>query len=137
MEGLRIGKYLLAVGFVGLLGGAGAMADELDVTMDVVDSDATEERVVRELRIPEPAAEAGREPPTEGLGSAPEARERGREFGQERAESARERGRDARERGSDARGHGRGPDHDRGRPESPGPPAAPPGSPGEGRGPPD
>lgn len=91
--------------------GTSALAeDDLDVTMGVIEDDATEERVSRELTLPESASEQGRESSRQGLDTANEARERGREFGQERAAEGRERGEAAREeaekRGAEARERG-------------------------------
>lgn len=75
-----------------------AAEDDLDVTMDVIEDDADEERITQQLRLPESASEQGRESSEYGLDTANEARERGRDFGEDRAEEARERGEEARER---------------------------------------
>lgn len=94
---------LLAAGTLALGMATAASADDLDVTMDVVEEDGTEETLVNRLELPETADEQGRESSQFGLDTANDARERGRDFGQDRAEAARERGAEARERGMDAR----------------------------------
>ncbi|WP_253480436.1 hypothetical protein [Natronocella acetinitrilica] len=105
-----------------------AVADDLDVTMEVIGEDATEERIVRELilprDLPDAASERG-ERGERGTRIADDARERGRAFGQERADEARQRGQDARQRGQEAREGARGPATDQDRPS--GPPSGPPG----------
>src|SRR5688572_20164616 len=86
-----------------------------DITMTVLESEDAAERVVSEIQLPEKASPAAQEHAAKGLNTANEARKRGREFGQERAEQAREHGKKKPEK----------PD----RPKPPGPPA-PPGPPG-------
>ncbi|MEX0730317.1 MAG: hypothetical protein WED00_13915 [Aquisalimonadaceae bacterium] len=103
---MRISKqYLifLATGLFAISMTATAYAQELDVTMEVVDDNGTEEVIVNRLELPEDASDQGRESSRYGLDTANEARERGREFGQSRASEARERGEEARERGQAAR----------------------------------
>jgi hypothetical protein len=60
------------------------------VTMSVLESEADIQRVISEIRLPEQASPVARERAAKGLETANEARERAREFGQERAEQARE-----------------------------------------------
>lgn len=85
-----------------------------DVTMSVLESEAEVERVISEIQLPQKASPVARERAAEGLETANEARERGREFGQERAEQARE----AAPGKPEAPGR---PDRP-GRPDNPGPP---------------
>lgn len=93
-----------------------------DVTMTVLESEAEAERVISEIQLPQQASPVARERAAAGLETANEARERGREFGQERAEQARDRaapgkpetpGRPDRP----GRPDDRGPPDDRGRPD--------------------
>lgn len=62
-----------------------------DVTMSVLESEAEVERVISEIQLPQAASPMAQERAASGLDTANEARERGREFGQERAEQARDR----------------------------------------------
>lgn len=94
----------------GALTAANAQDGDLDVTMEVVGENASEERVVRELSLPEVPRDARGGDAGRGSERSGEARERGREFGQQRAESARERGEDARERARLRRDAGGAPD---------------------------
>ena len=99
------GSALMAAALI--IGPVGqVVADDLDVTMEVVGEHASEERIARELRLPEAADQTAEETSREGLETAGEARERGRDFGQDRAESARQRGEEARQRGDEARQRG-------------------------------
>lgn len=61
-----------------------------EVTMSVLESEADVERVISEIQLPARASAVARERSAHGLETANEARERGREFGQERAEQARD-----------------------------------------------
>jgi hypothetical protein len=63
-----------------------------DITMTVLESEEAAERVVSEIKLPEKASPVAQERAAKGLGTANEARERGNEFGQERAQQARENG---------------------------------------------
>jgi len=71
--------------------------DELDITMTVVDEDAQPDIAVEPIVLPDSAALQAVESSAQGLATANEARERGREFGQETAKAAHERGAEARE----------------------------------------
>jgi len=71
--------------------------DDLDITMTVVDEDAEPDTAVEPIVLPDSAALQAVESSAQGLATANEARERGREFGQDTAEAARERGTEARE----------------------------------------
>jgi hypothetical protein len=98
-----------------------ADGDVPDITMTVLESEEAAERVVTDIQLPEKASPVAKEHAAKGLNTANEARKRGREFGQERAEQAREHGK--KNRGD----HG---PHDR--PNPPGPPdhPEPPANPG-------
>ena len=99
------GSALMAAALI--IGPVGqVVADDLDVTMEVVGEHASEERIARELRLPEAADQTAEETSREGLETASEARDRGRDFGQDRAESARQRGDEARQRGEEGRQRG-------------------------------
>lgn len=90
-----------------------AIAQDEEITIDVLDQeDALPEQVTSEIRLPDAASDQARESAAEGLDTANEARDKHREFGQDRAREARE------QRGSDRSG---------GRPGSPG--GGPPGKP--------
>jgi hypothetical protein len=67
-----------------------AEGDVPDITMTVLESEDAAEGVVSEISLPQKASPVAQERAAKGLGTANEARERGREFGQERAEQARE-----------------------------------------------
>ena len=105
-------------------GGDGGEEDDLDITMTLLPANAaTPEAMTKSIQLPAAAvaqtqehSAAGRskERRTQALEKAAEARERGRDFGQDMATQAR----DARENRS------RG-----GRPDNPGPPNNPPGRP--------
>jgi hypothetical protein len=74
-----------------------AQEPDNEVTMDVLDStDANEEMLGARIELPERAAERARERSAFGLETANQARERSREFGQERAAEAREAVKNAR-----------------------------------------
>ena len=75
--------------------------DELDLTMDLLEEGETPEDIVEPIALPEDASPQGVESSADGLATANEARERGREFGQDTAAEARQRGEDARDDASD------------------------------------
>ncbi len=58
-------------------------------TIVVLEEDALPDRVFVELRLPDTASDVARERAAQGLDTANQARELGREFGQQRAEQAR------------------------------------------------
>lgn len=92
--------------------GAGVLAqdneDELDTTMDVAEEGEAPDNATEPLALPEDASEQGVESSAEGLETANEAREKGREFGEATAEEAREQGRETgRSAAEDAREGGR------------------------------
>ena len=90
-----------------MLAGPVGADDGLDPTMRLVDNGVTEEEFVREIDLPEQAADQAREAARPGLDTANQARERRREFGEDRADEARERGREmGRERAEEARREG-------------------------------
>lgn len=76
---------------------AAPLAADDDVTMMVVEEGETADRVLAPIELPEAAAEEGVTNSAEGLATANEAREKGREFGEARAAEGRERGEQARE----------------------------------------
>jgi hypothetical protein len=81
------------IAFAACLSAPAIYAQEPDneITMDVLDSvDAGEETLGARIELPERAAVRARERSAFGLETANQARERGREFGQERATEARE-----------------------------------------------
>ncbi len=103
---------LLAAGVFALSVSFAATAEENDVELDLLDEGEIEDDMVNRLELPESASDQGRESSRHGLDTATEARERGREFGQERAAEARERGQaaqDAARDGRDAARERRGP----------------------------
>lgn len=66
-------------------------AQDEEVTIEVVDDSQSEpEEVISEIRLPESASDEARENAAHGLDTANRAREKRREFGQERASEARE-----------------------------------------------
>jgi hypothetical protein len=67
-------------------------AEVPDITMTILESEDAAERVVSEIQLPEKASPVAQERAAKGLDTANEARKRGRELGQERAEQAREHG---------------------------------------------
>lgn len=93
----------LPVGALALALTTTAASQELDVTMEVVDEDATEERMVNRLELPRHASDQGRESSSFGRDTANQAREQGREFGQDQAREASERAAEARARRESAR----------------------------------
>ena len=88
--------YVPVAMLVALLASEAHAREDLDVTMRMVlDERALTESVVREIELPEPAsverpdqARENREAP--GMDMARDAREQGREFGQEMADKVRE-----------------------------------------------
>lgn len=68
-----------------------------DVTMMVIEEGESADSVLAPIELPEAAAEEGVTNSADGLVTAAEAREKGREFGEERAAEGRERGEQARE----------------------------------------
>lgn len=72
-------------------------ADHQDgLTMQAIEAENNaEEELISDITLPENASPQAHENAAYGLNTANEARRRGREFGQERAEQARELGRDA------------------------------------------
>ncbi|MEX0943450.1 MAG: hypothetical protein WD002_12995 [Pseudomonadales bacterium] len=73
----------------------------LDVTMEVMAEGQGPDDVVETIELPATASPTGVENSATGLATANEARERGREFGQDKASEARQRGEDAREGAAD------------------------------------
>jgi hypothetical protein len=72
-----------------------------DPTLIVVDEDADPETAMEPIVLPDDASAQAVESSAQGLATANQARERGREFGQDTAEAARERGAEARESAAD------------------------------------
>lgn len=121
----------LSIAFGLALAGA-AHADDLDVTMVVVETDQTPDDIVNLIQLPESASDRARESSSRGLETAnqarelrgnetsAEARELGREFGERMADEARDGnvGQQIRDNLGDV-GSGRSSDH---RPETPGRP---------------
>ena len=113
-------KLIVVIMISVLLGWSGALAadDDLDVTMEMVmdeEGEAVSDAIVRDLQLPERAADRARERAEPGLETAREASEQGRE----KATEARERGREARERRGERvelpdASRGAGADRDRG-----------------------
>ena len=103
--------------------------DDLDVTMHViVDPDSkVPDEIVRRIQLPKPsqsapAADKKSEPGANGQGRSSEAREQGREFGQQVSEEAKQRAEEAK------RNQGKKPDKPHPPPPSPpGRPSSPPG----------
>jgi len=72
-----------------------------DPTLVVVEEDADPETAMEPIVLPDDASAQAVESSAQGLATANEARERGREFGQDTAAAARERGAEARDRAAD------------------------------------
>ena len=86
-------KRSLLIGIFAAGMAAPALADDLGVTLQILDEHGGEERVMREIALPEGAAAQAHESARHGLQTANRAREGGgRELGRERAMEARERG---------------------------------------------
>jgi hypothetical protein len=102
-----------------------APSEDLDVTMRViVDPNAkVPDEIVRRIPLPQPksARAPGTPPDNASKPAGSDAREQGREFGQDVAAQARQRAEEARRNA--------GPPGDRGPAQPPGPPADPPGPP--------
>ncbi|WP_404415196.1 hypothetical protein [Marinospirillum sp.] len=98
-------KLLTTLAFVltfGLFSSAGVLAQEDNDSMNVVDETSEPD----DIELPEDAAPEAQENAQQDLDTANEAREKGREFGQERAQEARSRAEEARQRGQEARNRG-------------------------------
>ena len=67
------------------------VAEDLDVTMTILDEeDISEEVFVNEIALPIQAVENARENAAQGNETSNQARQQGREFGRERSQEARE-----------------------------------------------
>ncbi len=100
----RFCTVVVAGALAGILAGPAGADEGLDPTMRVVDDGVSEEEFVREIDLPEQAADRARDAARPGLDTANQARERRREFGEERAGEAREYGREqGRQRAGEAR----------------------------------
>lgn len=68
-----------------------AQEDDLDVTLSVVEDEGeAEEQLVNDIELPADADEQAQENAAFGLDTANQARQQGREFGEERAEQGQE-----------------------------------------------
>lgn len=89
---MKLLKLVAAVALPLSLVATPVVAQEDEEALDVVtDQEATPDEGTGELALPEDASEEGKENSAEGLDTANEAREKRREFGEERARDARER----------------------------------------------
>jgi len=100
----RILLYPFITAVLSTYGGL-SMAQDTDIVEDptliVVDEDADPETAMEPIVLPDDASAQAVESSAQGLATANQARERGREFGQGTAEAARERGAEARESAAD------------------------------------
>ncbi len=105
---MKIHKLMLSVAVPLSLLATPAMPQDAEITIDVLDQeDALPEQVTSEIRLPEAASDQARESAAEGLETGSDARDKRREFGQERAREARE------QRGPERPGERRGPPAER------------------------
>jgi hypothetical protein len=83
--------FVFAVSLAGLLLSPISYADETtDDTVTVVDESDTPEDVVSHITLPDAASDSGSEHSEFGLGVANQARDLGRDFGQQISEQARD-----------------------------------------------